>query len=404
VKKSIIALLILVSSILLSPYAAFSANTDIPDVELSGDQDQDSSEKETIEPTDLEMLITDLAEKNGLNGNVFFARSGNILYENSFGYSDFRKNRPLTLESVFQLASVSKQFTSMGIMILHDEGKLRFEDPVCKYIKTFPYKKITIKQLLTHRSGLPDYLKFARKYRNRKLQYLTNNELMGIIARYKPKLRFIPGSRFEYSNTGYAVLSSVIEAVSGKKYCDFMKNRIFTPLGMENTYVFDSQSNRLTQTTASGYTYSCRQVYLDYRDGVTGDKGIFSTVGDMYKWDQALYTDILVSKKTMDEAFNETGSAPKPGSEYGFGWRIINLEDHQKIVYHVGLWGGYQSIFIRRLKDQAVFILLSNRANINSRYFGSMLQMIDNSADGFDSKTSEFTRKYNTLSDIHSDR
>jgi len=328
---------------------------------------------------DYDELISEITENSAFNGNVLIAQSGNILFENSYGYSDFKKRKPLTKDSVFQLASVSKQFTAMAVMMLHDEGKLSFDDPVAKYIKGFPYKTVTIRHLLTHRAGLPDYLRFSRKYRSRKAGYLTNKELIKIICKYKPKLLFQPGSYFEYSNTGYAVLSSVIEEVSGKPYRTFMQERIFTPLGMKKTYVYDPNKNRNPGNPTRGYTARRRPVYIGYLDGVTGDKGIYSTVEDLYLWDQALYTETLIAQKTLEEAFEPYGVDSRNNTEYGFGWRIKTLEDGEKVVFHAGFWGGYKTLFVRRLSDQTAVIVLSNRANWNYCNIETMMQKMGTS-------------------------
>ena len=177
-------------------------------------------------------LFSRLSKYRRFNGNVLVSTDGNIVYENSFGYSDYRKRTRLSLGSLFEIASVSKQFTAMGIMMLHDDGRLGFDDPVTKFFPDFPYKKVTVRHLLTHRSGLPDYLKFSPRLINPKGGYLTNDRLMEFLVRSVPDSLFEAGTAYRYSNTGYAVLAKVIENVSGKRYDEFMSERIFAPLGM----------------------------------------------------------------------------------------------------------------------------------------------------------------------------
>ena len=314
------------------------------------------------------------------NGNVLVGQQGAIIYEKSFGYSDLRLKNPLCIDSIFQIASVSKQFTAMDVMILHSEGKLDFDDPVSQYVPEFPYKGITIRHLLTHRSGLPDYMRFARKYRNPSSGNMTNNELLKIMIKYRPTAYFIPGQRYKYSNTGYAILAVIIEKISGTTYDVFMKNRIFDPLLMSNTFVYNPKGNNPAGGIAKGYSKNWRPVCSHYLDGVVGDKGIYSTVEDMFIWDQGLSSEKLVSHDTMVEAFTPSSYDASTDTEYGFGWRIKTLADGEKIFFHAGLWGGYNSLFIRRASDNTVIVVLSNRVNWSFCNIGGLMRMVDESS------------------------
>jgi CubicO group peptidase (beta-lactamase class C family) len=325
-------------------------------------------------------LFHNLSSKRRFNGNVLVSTDGNIVYEKSFGYSDYRRRKPLSLRSVFELASVTKQFTAMGVMILYDEGKLDFDDPVTKYIPNFPYQKITIRHLLCHRSGLPDYLAFAWKYR-RGNGYLTNEGLVGMLVDNAPGLIFEPGNDYRYSNTGYAVLARVIEKISGVSYDRFMTERIFAPLGMTSTYVFTLKKGNWSTDLALGYNKRGRPVYGGYLDGVVGDKGIYTTIEDMFKWDQGLYDEGLVRDETLAEAFTPSSHDAGAESDYGYGWRIVTLDNGEKIVFHTGWWGGYNSLFLRRLSDRSAIVVLSNRVNWSFCNIPYLLEMIGQPAN-----------------------
>ena len=245
-------------------------------------------------------LFTGLAHTRGFNGTVLVGVHGNAIYKQAFGYSDLRAKTPLSVHSVFQIASVSKQFTAVAVMMLRERGLLGYDDSVQKFIPDFPYKNITVRQLLAHRSGLPNYMYFAGKYwKNRRLP-LTNDGLMEMMQRYRPGLEFLPDRRYKYSNTGYAVLASIVERVSGLPFDDFLEENIFRPLGMNSTFVFNPANKKTIEFQTKGHSKNKRTYPSDFLDGVTGDKGIYSTVEDLFLWDQALYTESLISRMTLE--------------------------------------------------------------------------------------------------------
>jgi CubicO group peptidase (beta-lactamase class C family) len=322
-------------------------------------------------------LFTVLSAERGFNGNVLISRNGQVVYKNAFGYSDLKRKTPLSIGSVFQLASVSKQFTSVAIMILHDHGKLEFSDTVQKFFPDFPYHNITIRDLLAHRSGLPNYMYFAGKYWPNKNEYLSNASLMEMMTRYAPKPEFPPDQRYRYSNTGYAVLAAIVEKVSGMSFGAFMEYNVFAPLGMRSTYVFNHAAAAASAFQTIGYNKDRRPAHEDFLSGVVGDKGIYSTVEDMFKWDTALYTDAIVKQSTLEEAFTPVSYDARHDSDYGYGWRLETLEDGSKVIYHAGWWRGYNSLYVRRLEDKTFIIVLSNKVNWSFRNIGRLLGIID---------------------------
>ncbi|MDD8018637.1 MAG: serine hydrolase, partial [Bacteroidota bacterium] len=258
-------------------------------------------------------------------------------------------------------------------MMLHEQGKLEYDDVVQKFIPDFPYKNITVRQLLAHRSGLPNYMYFAGKYWKSKKTFLTNEQLLGIIQQYKPRVEFSPDKRYKYSNTGYAVLASIVEHISGLPFDEFMEQNIFAPLEMTNTFISNPKNKKTIEYETIGYTKRKRKTSSSFLDGVTGDKGVYSTVEDLFTWDQALYTEKLIKQSTLEEAFTPNSYDYKRRNNYGFGWRIDTQDNGSKIVYHGGLWGGYNCLFVRRLEDHTAIIILGNKVNWS---FGDPEQLI----------------------------
>lgn len=330
--------------------------------------------------TRFDSLFTELSQKKGFNGNILVGIHGKVIYKNTFGYSDLQRKEPLNIKSAFQIASVTKQFTAVAIMILKEQRKLDYGDTVQKFIPGFPYKNITIRLLLAHRSGLPNYMYFAGKYWKNKRMFLTNDQLLEIMAKHKPAPEFLPDRQYKYSNTGYAVLVSIVERVSGLPFDEFMEQHIFLPLGMNNTFVYNPKNKKTIEHETRGYTKNRRRTYDDFLSGVVGDKGIYSTVEDLFLWDQGLYTESLVQQSTLDEAFTPMSYDYKRDSNYGYGWRIDTLIDGSKIVYHGGWWRGYNSLFIRRLDDHTTIIILTNKVNWSFGNIGQLLEIVD-SAD-----------------------
>ena len=309
----------------------------------------------------IDTFFTNRFKRGSFNGAVLFADSGRIVYEKAFGYSNFLVKDSLKTSSIFQLASVSKQFTAFAVMVLKEKGLLDYSDNVKKYFPDFPYEGITIRHLLTHSSGLPNYMHFAEEFWKDKKIYLTNTDVINELKEFKPEICFKPGTRFMYSNTGYCLLASIIEATSGMPYNQFMETNIFRPLGMYDTFVFNYDTRLKDQRIALGHTAGKRLEPFHYQSGVIGDKGIYSTLKDLLIWDQALYNCEIMNNSILDEAFIPAFSNSKSKRNYGYGWRI-KMYGKNKIVYHGGWWKGYRSYFIRSINDHKTIIILINTA------------------------------------------
>jgi CubicO group peptidase (beta-lactamase class C family) len=290
--------------------------------------------------------------RDGFNGTVLVAQQGQVLYRGAFGYANFEQKDTLTTGTVFQLASVTKPFTALAIMLLAQKGQLAYQDSVQRFLPAFPYPTVTIRQLLTHSSGLP------RTFQTRRRQEVSNQALIGQLSSHKPPLLFSPGSRFAYSNTGYSVLAALIEKVSGLSYGQFLHTRVFQPLGMRHTGVLRLAGR--TGKLAKGYTAAGTQVPHDYQDSLTGDKGLYASAEDLYVWDQALYSEKLLKQYALREAFR--GSIRiNHAEEYGFGWRVRVLAGGERVLYHTGRWHGFRSYLMRNPRDRSLVVILSNQ-------------------------------------------
>lgn len=324
----------------------------------------------------LDSIFKYLHKRKGFNGTVLVTKYDQVIYKGAFGYADFHRKDTLTTQTAFQLASVSKQFTAMAIIMLQEQGKLNYDDSVQQYLPSFPYKGITIRQLLTHRSGLPNYTYFSDKLWPNRRTPITNEDVLNLMAVHQPDIYYRPNTHFDYSNTGYALLAAIVDETSGMPFANFLQEHIFGPLEMTNTFTFSNDLAVVTGRVATGYTSGKRKRTTDYLDTVLGDKGVYSTVEDLYKWDQALYTQKLVKRESLEEAF--TGSRPekKKDEDYGFGWRIRQIESGDTVVYHGGLWHGFNTYLLRNPKDHSSLIVLSNLTNGSLNYMKDLRRFL----------------------------
>jgi len=323
------------------------------------------SQYTTQQIENINSTLTKLHEQAMFNGVVLIAQDGKALYKKAFGIANIQTQESLTPNSSFNLASVSKQFVAMMTMILKEQGKLQFDDKVKKYLPNFPYDKITIRQLLTHTSGLPEYFDLATQYTNT-LDTLNNEKLIKLLTDLKPELEFESGSEWEYCNTGYALLASIIEKASSMKIEDFFSKYITQPLHLTNTFVYSLNiKSPLSLKTQRVYGFE-RQNGRNYPndltrfDGIVGDGNIYSSVEDLLIYEQALYTNKLVSKETLQEAFIPVKLKKGETYNYGFGWEI---SDDEETLSHTGSWVGFENYIERNITKKTTVIILSNSTN-----------------------------------------
>lgn len=297
----------------------------------------------------------------GFNGGILVAKKGRIIFEDYHGFANLQTKDSLTPHSAFHLASISKTFTAMAILHLSEMGLLSIDDDVKKYFPEFPYDDVTVKLLLNHRSGLPNYTHFMENLGWNKKQYCSNKDVLDYLIKFKPIGTGRPNTHFSYCNTNYMLLALIIEKVSGQSYQDFLYQNFFKPLHMDDTYVFNMATD--SAKAMPSYDYRGRLEAVTFLDANFGDKNIYSTPRDMLKWDQALYTNELFSKETLEKAFTPY-SNEKPGvRNYGLGWRMNIFPDGQKVIYHNGWWHGNNTVFIRMIQDSVTIIVLGNKFN-----------------------------------------
>jgi CubicO group peptidase (beta-lactamase class C family) len=292
---------------------------------------------------------------------VMVVREGKVVYSKGYGLANVEQKIPCTTSTNFRLASVSKQFTATSIFILAERKQLLLDDPITKFFPEFPSygNEITVRHLLSHRSGLIDYEDVIPD--GTTIQLSDRNVLN--LVRKQNKTYFAPGSEFRYSNTGYALLSLIVESVSGSPYAEFLKRNIFSPLQMTDTIAYEAGISQI-QNRAYGYAMENNRFMpsdQSLTSAVLGDGGIYSSVNDLFKWDQAHYTDKLISQAMLKQAFTVISpTTDVANSGYGFGWYITKYRDTD-LIFHRGHTCGFTNLIERYPGKKFTVIILTNR-------------------------------------------
>jgi CubicO group peptidase (beta-lactamase class C family) len=327
-------------------------------------------------------IYNNLLVNSGFNGAILIAKNGEIVFEDYKGVINYKTKEPITANSQFHIASVSKTFTAMAILKLMEQGKINLDTDIRTYFPLLPYNKITVKNLLSHRSGLPNYVhlmegKITQSFRkkNRRGKWIvytkvvkddtikkglvTNQDMLQFLIDKHPAIEALPNHRFQYCNTNFALLALIVEKVTGVDFPTYMHQTVFEPLGMKDTYVFCIKD---TSRYIPSYKYNFSPYNIEKLDCVYGDKNVYSTARDMLLWDKALYANKFISQQTMQLACTPC-SNEKPGTHnYGLGWRLFTYPNYT-IPYHNGWWHGNNAVFTRLTNDTATIIVLGNRFN-----------------------------------------
>jgi len=310
----------------------------------------------------LDSLFTRFNKRYDFHGSVIVAQKGKVIFKNHYGYADFKTKSKIDDASIFQLASVSKQFTAAAILILYEENKLDLDDKVIKYYPNFPYTEVSLRQLLNHTSGLPKYFWLA-EHKWKEDHAPSNSEMMEMLSKHDVQRFFSPGANFDYSNTGYFVLASVVEKVSGKYFGDFVEDHIFKPLHMDDTFVYRYEQDAMKEGQLDGYRIYRRRYHAKIggtvNDAIVGDKNVYSTTEDMFRWVEGLNSGKIISKNTLDEMYSRGETKYKRAVPYGFGFRIKE-EDAKKIIYHNGRWNGFSTSLMQYPEEELVVITLEH--------------------------------------------
>lgn len=313
----------------------------------------------------IEQLLSKYNEYGQFNGSALVAENGKVIFKKGFGSANMEWNIPNQPDTKFRLGSITKQFTALLIVKLAEEGKIKLDAPVTTYVPDYPKEngdKITIHQLLTHTSGIPNYTNAPNFLKEKARNPYTPADFVKTFSSLP--LEFKPGEKFNYSNSGYFLLGYIIEKITGKTYEQYLQETIFTPLKMVNSG-FD-HSDVILKNRAAGYEKNGKKIvnaaYLDMSIPYAAGS-LYSTVEDLYLWDQALYTNKLLSEKSMESLFKPYIKAWGDES-YCYGWSIEDINNGDKgklkIIEHGGGINGFNTIISRIPADKNLVVLLNN--------------------------------------------
>ena len=313
----------------------------------------------------LDQWLQSLYDSNRFSGTVLIGNSDRIVFSKSYGFEDPEYTRALTESSAFNLASVSKQFTAMAIMLLEHEGQLSVSDRLRDHVPEMGfYSDVTIEHLLHHTSGITDYMRLAIKHKAERELFETS-DLITLFTQHQPPLEFSPGTKFQYSNTGYVLLAEIVARVSQKTFEAYMFDNVFKPAGMADSQVF----NRLSTSEPADRVFGFKRNWLNRAktmlhdlnnfDGVVGDGGVYASARDLHRWHQVLLTGKLLPHAEYRRAI--TSGALADGSEtgYGYGWFLRN----KTVVDHAGGWVGFSAYIYRDTDSGTLIVILDNSSN-----------------------------------------
>ena len=297
---------------------------------------------------------------NSANGSFLVAKNDQILYERYNGYANFKNKTLIDKTTPLHIASVSKVLTATAILKLINAKKMDLDQKVNTILKEFPYPEVTIRTLLNHRSGLRNYSYFTdKKGIWDKHKTITNQDILNLMATKNIDLEYKTNTRFCYCNTNYAMLALIIEKITGLTYKEAMKQIIFDPLDMKNTYVFDYEKDK--NTAVPSYKGNKVEIGLDFLDAIYGDKNIYSTPRDLLKFDRARSGSTFLNPKLLNQIYVGYSNEHKGKRNYGLGIRMINWENGKDFYYHNGWWHGSTSSYIPLKKENVTIIALSNK-------------------------------------------
>jgi CubicO group peptidase (beta-lactamase class C family) len=316
----------------------------------------------------------ELGDKS-FNGQFIVAKNGKIFYEKYKGYSNYQSKTKMNPNSPLHLASVSKVATSIAILRLSDQKKLYLDEDIRNYLPDIPYKGISIRMLLNHRSGIPYYGYFT--YGIWPLnKTLTNQDIILLLKKHKFPLNFKTNHHFAYCNTNFALLALIVEKITEKRFPDAMKELVFEPLEMKNSFILEYDQNR--DSISQSYNPGMVKYPFDYLDAVYGDKNMYSTVRDIFNMDRGTYCDTFLSVSARNEMFKGYSYENKGSKNYGLGIRMVEEKKKTPYFYHTGWWHGNTTCYATLREDTVCIIALSNvfdrrvyRINLLSPHFGN---------------------------------
>jgi len=371
-KKILIGILVIVATFFVWSCDSPSGNdSKVKELILS----QDVGQKEKID--ELDTWLQGLHEEDHFNGGVLLIKNDSVIFKKTYGYTDYTKSKKLTSSSSFRLASVSKQFTAVGIMLLKEQGKLEFDDSVTKYLPALKYKEATIRNLLNHTSGIPDaYMGFPEKYKDEVGTELEISEVVSLLAKADLPFASKPNEKFQYNNTGYVLLAAIVESVSGESFESFMNRELFSKLEMPNARVWNLVSKNPDYEMKTGsFEYEngkITELPPTVFDGISGDGGIFCSLDDFIIWNQFWIENPLLSSETMAEAFMEVTLLNGEKSSYGFGWNSTPNGG----AWHNGSWLGARTLIARNSNSKNCIVVLDNSSSAQVDFIAQQLAKV----------------------------
>ncbi len=291
---------------------------------------------------------------------VYLLRDSNKIHCGVVGKADWKTGDSLTREHTFQLGSVSKVLTAVAILKLYEQGKLDLKDPVEKYIHGFPYDGITIDLLLSHRSGLGNYMYITDSLWPDLYDPISNDDVLSVLAEHRPMTYYRPNQAFDYCNTNYMLLASIIDCASGKPFPQYMREEIFEPAGMNSARIFRMLNNDELVKPAKGHNAYREHKNISYLDGVYGDKGVYASIDDMLAFEMALRNNILISDSILRLAWIPRSKKRITKANYGYGFRITDHDANLNAIFHKGWWRGYKAYFMLYPDSDQAAIVLTN--------------------------------------------
>ncbi len=317
------------------------------------------STKDALIKEQLNNYFTSIWQAGNLSGGLLVGRGNSILFEKYAGYINIETKTPITSTTPMHVASVSKIVTSLAILKLVEAGKIELSQKVTEFLPTFPYPNITIKELLSHRSGLSNYSYLVDETKGwDKSKKMTNQDVLNLYATFKPELQSQPDSHFSYSNTNFALLALIVEKVTKKPFPEALDKMIFKPLGMNHSYIFQEKNLATANTSyyAKGKPYP-----FDHLDLVYGDKNLYTTPEDLFRLSQAMYAPNFLRKDLLELMFTPYSNEKAGVKNYGLGIRMIIFDNGKKLIYHTGWWHGSNAIFVHLLDEKVTIIAIGNK-------------------------------------------
>lgn len=301
-------------------------------------------------------------EGSDLSGGILVAKGDDILYENYRGFSREGNQSAIDKNTPLHVASVSKTLTAMAMMKLIEAGKIKFTDHLTQFFPGFPYPNVTVQTLLDQRSGLPKYEYFIAKIPPTSPElakpYITNQDVLNMIIKYKPELARDTDTGFMYCNTNFALLALLIEKVTKTPFPQAMKEMVFNPLKMTNTYIFQEKD---IPTASQSFYYGGKVYPLDRLDLIYGDKNVYTTPRDLYNFSKAMFSKDFLKPELMEMVFSPYSNEKAGMNNYGLGFRMKIFDNGEKLTYHNGWWHGTNSVFAHLLKSKVTIVAIGNK-------------------------------------------